>query len=238
MNKNLIVPSAVYQVVSDFQKETYMDYKEFFHGEAGVYRTLFRGSMTRSQVAGCERIIHAFCRWEPNGTMHQLAYILATSYHETARRMQPVRETLARTDEEAIRKLDRAWARGQLRWVSKPYWRDGWFGRGDVQLTHERNYKGKIHDVVKKQFGADIHKDPSKVLDPEISAYILIEGMMLGDTGVSDFTSFPLEQFVSKKNIDYELARRSVNPGDLPTYRLLAAYAIQFEVALMRAGYK
>ena len=221
------------------KKKKEMDMRQFFHGPHGVVRALFANQIGNKQVKGCERIIKAFDKYVPNGTLEQLAYILATSYHETARKMWPVRETLATSDEQAIKRLDRAFEKGQLTWVSKPYWREGYFGRGDVQLTHKSNYTGKLRDAVLKNFpGKDIGKDPSLALDPDISAYIMIEGMMRGDTGIGDFTSYALEDYVNRQRVDYHAARRTVNPGDRNTYDLIASYAVKFEEALRDAGYK
>lgn len=214
-----------------------MDLHVFFHGERGVRNTLFKPRITKPQVDGCERIIKAFTEYWPNGTLQQLAYILATSYHETGRRMQPVREAFGGSDEQTIARLDRAWEAGELPGVSKPYWREGYFGRGDVQLTHKANYEGKLCGAVKSRFGVDIAADPALVLRPDISAYILIEGMRRGDTGVADFTSQALEDHVNATAVDYVGARRVVNPGDKPSFGVVAGYAQAFENALKDAGW-
>ena len=50
----------------------------------------------------------------------RLAYCLATCYHETGYRMQPVRETHATSDQQAINRLEHAWKSGRLSWVKKP----------------------------------------------------------------------------------------------------------------------
>lgn len=210
----------------------------FFHGPSGVVKPLFGGKISASQVSGCERIIRAFDKYAHKGTLEQLAYILATSYHETGRKMQPVREAFGTSTQDSINKLERAWKNGQLKHVKTPYWRDGWFGRGDVQLTHKANYKGRLADAVFKKFGVRLVDNPDLALDPEISAYILIEGMMRGDTGLADFTSKPLETFVGPGKKDYRGARATVNPADWSTYDPIAVYAQNFEKALRGAGYE
>lgn len=215
-----------------------MDLHVFFHGERGVRNTLFKPRISKPQVNGCERIIKAFTEYWPNGTVEQLAYILATSYHETGRRMQPVREAFGGTDEQTIARLDRAWGAGELPGVSEPYWREGYFGRGDVQLTHKANYEGELCRAVKSRFGVDIAADPSLVLRPDISAYILIEGMRRGDTGIADFTSHALEDHVNAAAVDYVEARRVVNPGDKSSFGVVAGYARAFENALRDAGWR
>ena len=208
-----------------------MDMSVFF---ANARHSLFKGKMTAAQVKGCERLLAA---WEKYGYGLDTgaSYILATSYWETGQRMQPVRETHATTDAQAIKRLDKAFAEGKLKWVKTPYWRTGFFGRGDVQLTHESNYKGPLRDAVKKLFGVDIHADRNKVLDPEISAFILVEGVTKGETTKSDFTAHSLEQFINERGTDYASARKTVNPGEASSYQPIAEIAKKFEEAIRAA---
>ena len=228
-----------------FRLPASFDAGRFFHGPNGVRRSLFPRGLSAGQVSGCERILAACVDMKESQT-GRVAYVLATSYHETARAMQPVKETQVGTqaspsDREVVRRLDRAFAAGQLRWVRAPYWRpdaDGrcWFGRGDVQLTHKVNYE-KLAPFVQARFGVDIVSDPGKVLRPDVSAFIMIEGMTRGDTGVSDFTSSALSEFIAPGRCDYEGARRTVNPGDRSSYELVAGYARAFGEALRGAGW-
>jgi hypothetical protein len=173
---------------------------------------------------GYTRLLIETCR--QHGLLrNETAYVLATAYHETAHRMEPVREALADSDDEAIRRLDRAWERGQLSWVSKPYWRDGWFGRGFVQLTHLANYKR-----ASRELGVDLVADPSQAMDPEISALICVRGMAEGW-----FTGKQLSDYLDLKRSDYVGARRIVNGTDRA--RAIAEYAREYEAALLAEGY-
>lgn len=192
---------------------------------------LFRGRITEAQRRGIARIIKAWTKYG-TGLHTHLAYHLATSYHETGRRMQPVRETFANSTKQAIRRLDNAFAKGQLKWVKTPYWRDGYFGRGDVQLTHEDNYFGPMREAVRAAFGVDIGINPDEVLDEEVSAFILIEGMTKGTTARGDFTGRSLSQFINAHKTDYANARKTVNPGEKDSYELIAGYAREFETAI------
>lgn len=54
---------------------------------------LFRGKLTQDQVEGIQRIVEYRDARYPTMSDHQLAYVLATVYHETAHTMQPVSET-------------------------------------------------------------------------------------------------------------------------------------------------
>ncbi|OJU88630.1 MAG: hypothetical protein BGO06_20210, partial [Shinella sp. 65-6] len=196
---------------------------------SGVFGT----SLSQSQVQGVEAILDEA---ERRGTpLRQLAYILATAYHESAHTMQAVRETLATTDDSAIAALEKAWKAGKLTWVKTPYWRkdaDGksWFGRRLVQITHEANYQ-KLGLLI----GVDLVKDPSKALELSTAVRIMFVGMELGS-----FTGKSLDDYISNGRTDfgrtdYEGARRIVNGTDKAA--LIASYALSFERALVASGY-
>lgn len=208
-----------------------MDISAFF---ARVRVSLFSGALTQGQVEGLERLLAEAARIGLTDA-GQLAYILATSYHETGRRMQPVREAYAGSDAAAVAMLESAWTRGKLPWVKAPYWlpdADGkaWFGRGDVQLTHRTNYE-RMGDLI----GVDLVGDPSLALDPAISARILFEGMLKGASGRGDFTSYVLDAFVLGNKLDFTGARRVVNGTDRAAD--IAGYAERFLAALRAAGW-
>lgn len=189
---------------------------------------------------GIRTILDAWERWG-NSFDSALAYVLATAHWETGRRMVPVRETFAESTEQAIRRLDAAWAAGKLRHVKTPYWRDGYFGRGLVQLTHESNYAGVLREQVLAQateFGAgpvDMKQDPDVLLIPDVSAFVLVEGMLRGHTLRGDFTGRALEDFVRPGHIDFVGARNVVNPADTSSRLPIAAAAEQFDKALKTA---
>ena len=100
-----------------------------------VRRTMFGGTLTQEQVDGMEGILNAF---DTHGDTNPdtLAYAFATAYHETGRRMTPVRESFAANDDQAIRRLNH-WAKKKGR-TSNIYWRrqkpynEAYFGRGLV----------------------------------------------------------------------------------------------------------
>jgi predicted chitinase len=176
---------------------------------------LFKGYLSAAQRNGLETLLAAT---EGLPIRHR-AYILATAYHETARTMQPVRETLAETDAEMVGRLERAWQRGQLKWVRTPYWRfdaDGktWAGRGYVQLTHVENYAR-----AGAKLGVDLVADPNRALNPDLAARILVRGMREG-------------WFTGAKLADqsYREMRRIVNGTDRAD--LIAEHAEAFEAAL------
>ena len=144
-----------------------------------------------------------------------LAYMLATAFHETGGRMQPVRETFASSDTQAIKALEKAWKAGKLKWVKTSYWRDGWFGRGLVQITHEPNYK---------KFG--ISKDDALRLD--VSVRVLFDGMIKGM-----FTGRKLADYFSQAVDEPVGARRIVNGNDKA--KLIVGYHKNFLDAIQAA---
>jgi len=179
-------------------------------------KPLFGGRFTKEQLDGLNLIRDA----SHGLPLKHRAYILATAYHETGATMQPVREAFGVSDDDTIARLDRAWAKGQLKWVSKPYWRkdsDGkaWFGRGFVQLTFRDNYK-RAGD----KLGVDLVAKPDLAMHPEVSVRILVRGMAEGWFTGKRMSDFP----------DYVSMRRVVNGTDRAA--LIAGYADKFEAAL------
>ncbi|MEP3255938.1 MAG: glycoside hydrolase family 19 protein [Stappiaceae bacterium] len=204
-----------------------MDFTTFF---SETRKSLFGGSFNQGQVDGINIIIDKMADFPDQVLRNQAAYILATAMHETGATMQPVRETFAKSDKQAMARLENAWKNGKLPWVSKPYWRKGWFGRGYVQLTHKANYK-KMSDII----GIDLVNDRDLALEEDVAAEVLVEGMMKGVSGRGDFTKFKLEDFVNLTKSDYRNARKVVNGLDKAT--LIAGYAKKFEAALEKAGF-
>lgn len=142
-------------------------------------RAIHGGSLTPMQADGYERILNEWDRRQWQDPRH-LAYMLATTYHETAKRIQPVRETLAGTDDEAIAILERAWKGGKLPWVKTPYWRKNaagrsYLGRGLPQVTHEINYR-KLAEIT----GIDLVSQPHRVMEWPIALASLFDGMGVG----------------------------------------------------------
>jgi len=155
-------------------------------------------NLSQEQVEGIEGIFEA---WEKygDGFLNTLAYAFATAYHETGANMVPVREGFAKSDVVArMRTKNRAYG--------KP---DGvyghvYYGRGIVQLTWLENYKrtGQI-------LGLDLVKDPDLAMKPEVSARILIEGLIDGRWNAKGHGI----QFYLRNN-DLKNARRTVNVLD------------------------
>lgn len=157
-------------------------------------RAPFGGRLTQAQVQGCEAIIAA--ARDITDDRH-LAYILATAFHETGGKMQPVREGFAKTDAGARRAVA-----GRRYAVEK----NGhvYYGRGLPQLTWERNYIR-----MGTALGVDMKNDPDLMLDPDLSARALVLGMTDGM-----FTTKRLSDYFGPDVDDPVGARRIVNGTD------------------------
>lgn len=200
---------------------------------SGVFGT----SLSQRQVEGVEAILTEGSHLPSS----YLAHVLAETYHETGGGMYPVKETVFRhsknqnpPDALVIARLNKAYAAGKLPWVTRVYWRDGWFGRGGVQITHEDNYR-KLSPYV----GVDLVANPDAALDPVISAKIAIAGMEHGL-----FTGERLSDFDKPSGFDHEDARSMVNGDErrpvgngLDLGDKIEGYARAFEAALDAAGY-
>ncbi|TGV61040.1 hypothetical protein EN784_01180 [bacterium M00.F.Ca.ET.141.01.1.1] len=189
----------------------------FDHAQLG----LFDGKMSTSQRSGITVILDKWENEMPKEDDRWLAYMFATAHHETGRTMQPVRETFASTDAQAIKILDKAFAAGKLPWVSAPYWRPdaqgiSWLGRGLVQLTHKANY-------VKMAALTDpnLATDPSLAMNMTTAADIMFKGMVRGS-----FTGAKLGDFFSGAKEKWREARRIIN--GLEKADLVASYGKQY----------
>jgi predicted chitinase len=197
--------------------------RDFFFDH--VRESLFKGSLHQSQLDGLLAILD---KWEAESSKDDdrwLAYMLATTHHETGRAMQPVRETFAATDDEAIKRLERAWAAGKLPWVTTPYWRrdaDGksWLGRGFVQLTHRANYK-KVGSAI----SVDLMTDPDRAMEVDTALKVMCVGMRNGL-----FTSAKLSDFFNASKENWVQARKIIN--GLESADLVAGYARTYYAAI------
>ena len=204
------------------------DRRRFFRA---VRESIFRGRLSRQQVAGMEALLTAWEREWRMQDMRHLAYCFATAWHETAHTMQPVRETLAKSDRQAIARL-RKWARKvspRRRQTVLEYARvhpstgKAYFGRGYVQLTWRRNYRR-----LGERLGIDLERHPELAMRPDIAARILYCGMIEGL-----FTGRKLEEFIRGEHCDYVAARQTVN--GLDRARLIAGVAEEFQAALAQS---
>jgi putative chitinase len=211
-----------------------MDRAKFF---AVVRSSLFAGRLTQPQVAGMDAILN---EWDASGLRDErwLAYMLATAYHETGQRMQPIAENLNYSATGLRRTFARyftvaqarLYARKQEMIANRAYANrmgngseasgDGWRyrGRGLVQITGRDNYA---------RFG--IADNPDAALDPVTAVKIMFVGMQTGA-----FTGHKLSDHFTSTKADWINARRIINHTDRAAD--IAGYATMFHASIRAAG--
>jgi putative chitinase len=180
-----------------------------------VRDSLFGGDLNQDQVDGLNLLLDYA---ENNGyDDRHLAYILATTYHETAQTMQPIAEY--------------GKGKGKKYGVPDPETGETYYGRGYVQLTWRDNYQ-KQDD--KLGLGGSLVKQPDLAMDPDIAVQILFGGMYDGD-----FTGVGLPKYVTCEDptsdtTDFYNARKIVNALDCAEQ--IQGYANKFANAITHSS--
>jgi len=143
-----------------------------------------------------------------------LAYMLATTYHETAATMLPIEEYGKGKTSPYGKKIKHSGVTYSI--PNKIY-----YGRGDVQLTWYENY-----ELMGRLLGIDLLNNPEMALLPDIAVKIMFEGMLKGASSFGDFTGRCLEQYFNDKVNDPINARRIIN--GLYKAELIKGYHIKF----------
>lgn len=179
------------------------DRKTFFDA---VRSSLFGGNLTQSQVDGMEAVLSAA---PPDFFIKNLAYALATDFHETARTMQPIEEY--------------GRGAGKSYGIPDPKTKQAYYGRGYVQLTWKSNYQ-----KAKDRLGPDFVNDATLALNPTHAANIMFRGMSEGW-----FTGKKLSDYFTATTSDPVNARRIINGTDKAS--TIAGYYTKFLDALLKA---
>lgn len=194
-----------------------IDRKAFFDR---VRKAPFEGRLSSSQVAGMEAILNVAELRQTR--LDFLAYMLATTFHETARSMEPIEEF--------------GRGRGKAYGVPNPKTGKTYFGRGYVQLTWLENYQ-----KAKDKIGVDFVNHPDLVMQPAYAAEIMFTGMEEGW-----FTSRKLSDYARGVPFNALGARRIINgrnkkrfeqglDADADYDRAIAGYYRDFYTALTEA---
>jgi Chitinase class I len=170
-NPDLVTPAAVNGLVSKVDALTSI--------EAGP-------QVTPEQVISA---IIAECNALGLTLRTQHAYVVATTYWETAHTFRPVREAFYLSDPDTY-----------LR--TKAYY--PYYGRGYVQLTWRSNYEhyGSITQ-------SDLAANPDLALDPAIALFVLVQGFKLGA-----FTGHKITDYINSSGADFVKARLCINGTD------------------------
>ena len=202
-----------------------IDRKRFF---ASVRQRPFPGRLTPGQVEGMSAILN---EWERRGLSDSrwLAYMFATTKHETAHTMQPIREHggpgyFKRMYDIEGQRPRVAKALGNL----KPGDGVRFHGRGYVQLTGRANYE-KFHLPIKRIWPElDLLERPDDAMVPKAAAFVLFEGMTQGS-----FTGKKLSNYFTNDVSDWKNARKIINGLDKAD--VIAGIAKEFYSGIMSA---
>jgi len=159
--------------------------------------------LSETGVMTINKIFEFYDKDEGYTNLRELAYVLATAFHESA--------FTWRTD---IREIGRG--RGRKYGVCDPVTKQVYYGRGLCQLTWKYNY-----EKFSRLLDEDLVNEPDLALETANSISILMTGMRDGM-----FTSRKLSSYFNNKVTDWINARRIVNGTDCA--HAIAAKAIKF----------
>src|SRR5215831_6060035 len=173
----------------------YINRKYYYDSVRG---SLFSGSMSQPQVDGQNAILDyaEMLQWDDRW----LAYLLATTYHETALTMQPIAEY--------------GKGKGKKYGVPAGPYNQVYYGRGFVQLTWYDNYVAMQKALGARWGGRDIVKVADKAMDLDIATDVIFYGMYYGS-----FTGVGMPKYITVSNVetdttDFYNARKVVNGLD------------------------
>jgi hypothetical protein len=189
-------------------------------------RDLLGPVITPSELAGCEAIING--AFAAGWSDADLAYGLATAWHETAHTMQPIREFCG---PEYLRRNYDVTGRDPVRArrMGNTAAGDGvkYCGRGFVQLTWKANYAKAA-----AKLGQPLVTRPDLAMVPIVAAGIMAWGMADGW-----FTGKRSRDYLPRSGdadlVDFIAARRIINGQDRA--RDIALFAMDFQEAV-KAG--
>lgn len=173
----------------------------------------FGGKVNTGQLDGVHAILDG---WEASKLKDRrwLAYILATTYHETDKTMRSIEEY-----GKGRGKLYGSKVKYNKTMYEKP--NKLYYGRGLVQLTWYENY-----DKMGKLLDLPLLEQPELMLELDVSVKALIIGMTTGM-----FTGVKLSTYFNNKRDDPINARRIIN--GLDRAELIAGYYVKFLKAVI-----
>jgi putative chitinase len=191
--------------------------KKFFFSQVRLH--LFGGSMNQKQVNGVNAILE---EWEAHYAYEDdrwLAYMLATTHHETGRTMQPIEEWGKGRDRPYGKRLKMTKDKSGNR-IPYTDTNELFYGRGFVQLTWYENY-----DKAGRKLGKDFLHNASGVLELGNATKIMFLGMTEGW-----FTGAKLSRFFNPSTEDWKNARKIINGTD--KWDLIKDYALKYYSAI------
>ncbi len=175
------------------------------------FADVFPKALDEASYEGMMRIYDRALRGAVEAREAQAAYILATAYWESALTFLPVREGLAKTDAEARAHVQKLFDNGRIRvnYAEPAENGQSFYGRGYVQLTWEKNYRGiGDHLLGDREIFYD---NPDMVMRPDLAAIITVRGMV---DGIFSEDGQRLGDFINRDKRDFLHARQTVNRMD------------------------
>lgn len=192
--------------------------KEIFYNEV---RPLFGGSLSQSQVEEIEAILD----YRENNDLiednRQFAYVLATIFHETDKKMAPIEEYGKGSKKPYGKKI---------KFNKQPYLKPDkiYYGRGHTQNTWYENYEMLTIRAKRQGKDWDFLNNPELLLQREPSIWATFEAMSSGL-----YTGRKLRDYFNDRLTDWVSARRIINLLDKAD--LIAGYAKEFYNALEKS---
>ena len=184
------------------------------------------GKLNQSQVDAINHIVDIMDK-DKSITYSQGAYILATTWHETATTMLPIAEygkgkgrpygTWYKNSKGELYSYKNGNRNTVYLQSEYPYL---YYGRGETQNTWFDNY-----EKLSKVFNVDFLNNPDLLLTQEWSTPVTIYSMKNGL-----YTGRKLSDYINQSKKDYVNARKIINGMDKAS--LIAGYAETFEKAL------
>lgn len=189
--------------------------REYFYDSI---RPLF-GKLNQEQVNAMDWFFDNF----PEAiSIPQLAYALATTFHETAHTMEPITEYGSSS---YFDKYEPGTSIGDTLGNTEPGDGEKYKGRGYVMITGRANYQ-KAED----ELGWQLIDQPELACEREIARQIMRRGCFEGW-----FTGKKFQDYIEGPLKDYYNCRRVINGTDCAD--MIAGYAEQFEEALEASVY-
>src|SRR5262245_11098559 len=184
-----------------YDREKYFD---------AVRQNPFGGSMNQQQVDGQNALLACWEEAPTSDDVRHFAYMLATTFHETAATMQPIEE----------------YGKGSGHEYGKPdpQTHQTYYGRGYVQLTWRDNY-ARATQKLELTGEDDLEWHAARALDQTIAYGVMARGMMEGW-----FTGKKLPTYFDDDTENPVGARQIINPDNKG--QLVAGYYEDFLVAL------
>lgn len=204
------------------------------------------GSLTQQQVDGLNVLLSMLEADKYVTDIRWGACMLGTTYHETAKTMQPIHEHGSRAY--FIGRYGSQTKVGKVLGNDTPEEGADYAGWGDVQLTGENNYEAaeaamrkyypdvvaRFEERTGRKFDLTVgdqpgdSADPANAGDPEIAYCIMSHGMRTGM-----FTGVGLKRYIHDDVCDYFNSRKIINGLDCA--KLIAGYCVKIEMILREA---